>query len=114
MKILSEAKLPGREQLRILHWHAPEKAPRKYVDYISASFGMDHPHNNLYTIGIWNGYFNDAVNAVYYPEVVDHCFFAEADGGGGGGRRFLPDVKSVFFRVFSIFLLCNNLIREIQ
>lgn len=61
MKILSEAKLPGREQLRMLHWHAPEKAPRKYVDCISASFGMDQPHNNLYTIGAWRGYFNDAM-----------------------------------------------------
>lgn len=94
MEILSETRLATGEQLRILHWSAPEKAPRKYVDYVSASFGSNHPHNDFYTIGGWRAYFSDAMNGTYCPEVVDHWFFAEVDGECAGRMWFAYSART--------------------
>ena len=94
MKILSETRLAAGGQLRILHWHAPEKAPRKYADYISASFGSNHPHNDFHAIGGWRAYFNDAMRGAYFPEVVDHCFFAEVDGECAGRMWFAYSART--------------------
>lgn len=94
MEIFSETKLATGEQLRILHWNAPEKTPRKYADYVSASFGSNHPHNDLYTIGGWRAYFSDAMSGAYYPEVVDHWFFAEIDGECAGRMWFAYSART--------------------
>ncbi|MBO7147562.1 MAG: GNAT family N-acetyltransferase [Lentisphaeria bacterium] len=80
MDILQEKQLVSGDILRIIHWNASEKAPRKYADYIAASMGSDHPHNNLYNLNGWRAYFNDAMNGLYFPEIIDHWFIAEING----------------------------------
>ena len=84
MEILDEKKLDSGETLRVLHWCPPEKAPEKYIDFILASFGTSAPHRYLYSNNGWRAYFSDAMNGGYFPEVVDHWFFAEVDGECAG------------------------------
>ena len=84
MKIITQKKLAGGETLTVTHWCSPEPAPRKYLDYVIASFGVDHPKNNLHNHGVWRAYFHDAMSGVAYPEVIDHWFFAEINGECAG------------------------------
>lgn len=84
MEILNEKKLDSGQTLRVLHWCSPEKAPGKYTDFILASVGTSEPHRYLYSNNGWRAYFSDAMNGDYYPEVVDHWFFAEVDGECAG------------------------------
>ncbi len=94
METLIEKALPSGEILTVKHWVSSEPAPRKYKDYILASFGMDHPHSSLYTINGWRGYFSDAMDGNFYPEVVDHWFFAEINGECAGRIWFAYSAKS--------------------
>ena len=95
MDLLAEKKLPSGETLRVLHWCPPGKVPRKYADYVSASFGSDHPHANFYTTNGWRSYLFDAMDGVYFPEVTDHWFFAEVDGECAGRVWFAWSGRSL-------------------
>ncbi len=95
MEILAEKQFQSGETLRVLHWCAPEKAPRKYADYISASLGSHSPHRYLYSISGWRAYFSDAMNGMYFPEIVDHWFFAEVNGECAGRIWFAYSTESL-------------------
>ena len=96
MNILEEKKLANGELLRILHWCSPEKAPRKYMDYIAAAWGAENPKlgQAFYTLNGWRGYFQDAMQGKYYPDVIDHWFFAEIDGECAGRIWFAYSARS--------------------
>ena len=95
MEILDEKKMSSGETLRVLHWSSSEKAPEKYVDYVLASMGSDSPHEHLYSISGWRAYFSDAMLGTFYPEVVDHWFFAEVNGECAGRIWFAYSAKSL-------------------
>ena len=81
MDILLETTIESTgEKLVISHWCSPEAAPRKFRDYILSSIGASNPHSGLYSLNGWRGYFSDAMAGRFYPEIVDHWFFAEVDG----------------------------------
>lgn len=96
MEILEETKLDSGELLRVLHWCSPEKAPRKYADYIAAAWGAEDPHlgQAFYTLNGWRGYFRDAMQGKYFPDVTDHWFFAEIDGECAGRIWFAYSARS--------------------
>ena len=94
MELLAEKRLVTGENLKVFHWCAPEKAPRKFADYVSASFGSDHPHRDLYTINGWRAYFSDSMNGALFPDVVDHWFFAEVDGECAGRIWFAYSART--------------------
>ena len=95
MEVLDEKQLPSGETLRILHWSSPEKAPKKYIDYIAFSMGSEDFHRYFYTIAGWRAYFSDAMNGKYFPDVVDHWFFAEVNGECAGRIWFAYSAKSL-------------------
>lgn len=95
MEILDEQKLISGETLRVLHWDSSEKAPEKYINYILTSVGSSNPHRYLYSSAGWRTYFRDAMSGTYFPDVVDHWFFAEVDGECAGRIWFAYSKKSL-------------------
>ena len=95
MDILCEKQIGSGETLRILHWCSAEKAPDKYKNYLLRSLGSENYKRNYYAIGSWRAYFADALDCVYYPEVVDHLFLAEIDGEIAGRIWFAYSAKSL-------------------
>ena len=95
MKVLAEKKLKTGELLTVFHWSSAEKAPEKYKNYLIQSLGSDNLKRNFYAIGSWRAYFSDALDSVYYPEVIDHLFFAEVNGEIAGRIWFAYSRKSL-------------------
>ena len=95
MKILTEKKLKNGETLTVLHWNSAEPAPEKYKNYLLQSMGTDGIKRNFYAIGSWRAYLSDTMDGAYYPDIVDHWFFAEINGEIAGRIWFAYSAKSL-------------------